>query len=128
MILGIGNDLIEVHRIQSILQSKRSAKFLQRILTPEEQHLAKQRQKEMATFVAGRFSAKEAVAKALGYGIGEKLRFIDIEILPDPHGKPTVYIHAEARSRCVLRTNFQLHLSISHTARYASAVAIYEQV
>jgi holo-[acyl-carrier protein] synthase len=115
MISGIGIDIVELDRIKSIIE--RQPKFIQRILTKNEQlmfeKLASQRKIE---FLAGRFAAKEAFAKANGTGIGTELSFLDIEIQKDPKGKPYI-------SLPLLQG---VHLSISHSRDYAVAQVIIE--
>lgn len=87
MIKGIGLDIVEISRIQHMLE--RQPKFMKRILTGKEEDvffsLSKQRQVE---YVAGRFAAKEVYAKANRTGIGTALSFQDIEISKDENGKP----------------------------------------
>mgnify|MGYP001455797397 FL=1 len=117
MIVGIGIDIVELERIQSLLE--RNRKFLDRILTPREREqfdqLAPARQVE---FLAGRFAAKEAYAKALGTGIGRHVSFQDIEIVSDEYGKPSI---------AACRDGEVIHLSISHSRDYAIAQVIIER-
>ncbi|RHW34869.1 holo-ACP synthase [Neobacillus notoginsengisoli] len=116
MIIGIGLDLIEIDRISDLL--KRQERFPNRILTLAElevfESLPSKRQVE---FLAGRFAAKEAYAKALGTGIGELLSFQDIEIAKDELGKPFFQKPAGRRT----------HLSITHTKQYAAAQVVIEE-
>ncbi|HLO10874.1 MAG TPA: holo-ACP synthase [Pseudoneobacillus sp.] len=116
MISGIGIDIIELDRIKTIIN--RQPKFIQRILTENEQlkfeKLSSQRKIE---FLAGRFAAKEAFAKANGTGIGNELSFLDIEIESDLKGKPQI----------ILPIQKGVHLSISHSRDYAIAQVIIEQ-
>ncbi|MEC1722395.1 holo-ACP synthase [Schinkia azotoformans] len=117
MIKGIGIDIVELNRVRTIQQ--RQPKFSKRILTENEMKifevLSKSRQIE---FLAGRFSAKEAYAKAKGTGFGESLSFLDIEILPDPLGKPEI----KTKEKEIV------HLSISHSREYAVAQVIIEEI
>ncbi|HYK73441.1 MAG TPA: holo-ACP synthase [Pseudoneobacillus sp.] len=116
MIFGLGVDIIELDRIKTIIE--RQPKFIQRILTKKEQmsfeQLNTQRKIE---FLAGRFAAKEAFAKAKGTGIGKELSFLDIEIEPDDKGKPCI----------ILPMKEGVHLSISHSRDYAIAQVIIEK-
>lgn len=117
MIRGIGIDIVELDRIQAAID--RSDSFAKRILTEQEHahflELSKRRQVE---FLAGRFSAKEAFSKAFGTGIGTKLSFQEIEILPNENNKPIV--RAEKFSG-------RVHVSISHSREYAVAQIILEE-
>lgn len=116
MIYGIGVDLVELERIKEILT--RQEKFPKRILTPSEykryNQLSAHRQIE---FLAGRFAAKEAFSKAMGTGIGHKVSFQDLEVLPNKKNKPI------AKS-----TVFSggIHVSISHSKIYAIAQILLE--
>ncbi|MCA1057083.1 holo-ACP synthase [Rossellomorea aquimaris] len=116
MIKGIGLDIVELHRIRTIVG--RQPKLIKRVLTPREQdHLASLTEARAIEFLAGRFAAKEAFAKANGTGIGRSLSFQDIEISKDEYGKPffskPAGIHA--------------HLSITHSKEFAAAQVIIEE-
>lgn len=118
MIIGTGIDIVELIRIKETLHRHQS--FVKRILTAKEQEifnsLSNSRKIE---FLAGRFAAKEAFAKAIGTGIGKKLSWQDVEIIPDIQGKPKV----------IAKENFgNVHLSISHSKEYAIANVIIERV
>jgi holo-[acyl-carrier protein] synthase len=132
MIVGVGTDILEIARVARILQGNLSARFLRKILTPAEQQLAAGQGSRRAQFVAGRFAAKEAVAKAIGCGLGDPLQFQHIEILPDEHGKPHCRIDAAVwpALRDVLAVSDQqshhLHISISHSENHAQAFAVLE--
>jgi holo-[acyl-carrier protein] synthase len=131
MIVGIGTDIVEIERIATILSGASGEKFLERILTPAEQVLAAargaQHEARRAQFVAGRFAAKEAVAKAFGCGIGDPLSFQHIEILHDSLGKPQCVVATTVYERLGLNvTDSRMHISISHTAGHATAFAVLE--
>ncbi|MFD3450448.1 holo-ACP synthase [Microbacteriaceae bacterium 4G12] len=115
MIIGTGIDIIELERIEKLLETQ--PKFLERILTKREleavERLGGQRKVE---FVAGRFAAKEAYSKAMGTGIGKEVSFVDIEIMNDERGKPVI----SAPSSHIL------HVSISHSRQFAVAQVIIE--
>jgi holo-[acyl-carrier protein] synthase len=118
-ILGIGNDIVEIHRIhESIAQY--GERFLERLFTAEERAYCSKHQDPVPHF-AGRFSAKEAIVKALGVGFGKEVGWHDIEILNDAHGKPVVTFSPAAAARL---SNPKVLVSISHCKLYATAVAI----
>lgn len=104
MIKGIGLDVITITRIKELFE--KNNQFMTRLLTKEEQEvfnqLGKYRQLE---FLAGRFSTKEALAKALGTGIGAQLSLQDITVLNDEKGKPFI-ICAKVKDK--------IHVSITH--------------
>jgi len=130
VIIGIGHDVSEIERIARVLKSTAGERFLKRILTDGERELAKgyigQR---LYTFTAGRFAAKEAVVKALGCGIGQKVGFSDIAIVPDEAGKPCCSLSESAWERLGLdREGTRIHVTITHERSLASAFAVAEQL
>lgn len=126
MIIGIGMDLVEISRVQKIIGTPEGERFLQRVLTEREQKLAGERKGRLAEFTAGRFAAKEAVVKALGCGIGAKVGFQDIEVLPEPEGRPAVTLSPSSAERAGLAADARIHLSITHTKETAAAYAVIE--
>lgn len=129
IIYGIGHDIIEIGRITAILERSTGQAFMRRVLTDAERTLAEQRAARLAEFVAGRFAAKEAISKAFGCGIGGKLSFTDISILPAEGGRPVVCISDEAWHRLGLQEQqHTVHISITHQPAMASAFAVVERV
>lgn len=116
---GIGNDIIEIERIESAHKEHGDA-FLKRLFTEREKAYCLTCQNPYPR-LAGRFAAKEAIAKALGTGFGAELSWHDIEILPDERGKPVPHLSGTLRD---LYPDLELHVSISHAKAYATAVAI----
>ncbi|WP_316572733.1 holo-ACP synthase [Neobacillus sp. YIM B06451] len=116
MIKGIGIDLIEIGRIRELLEKQ--GRFPDRILTVrEKEEYSQLPDGRRAEYLAGRFAAKEAFAKALGTGIGTSLSFQDIEIAKDTLGKPYF----------ALPVGSNAHLSITHTKEYAAAYVVIEE-
>jgi holo-[acyl-carrier protein] synthase len=111
----LGCDIADIRRIKRSYE-KYGTVFLNKFLTQREQDIYYKRGGR-ATFLAGRFAAKEAVSKALGTGIG-KLGFTDIEILPNDNGQPNLTVSGYSFSKC--------EISISHSKDYAMAVCILE--
>lgn len=120
MILGIGNDIVEVARIKAIL-ARHPQRFLDRVFTSHEQDYCLKR-KDPALHLAGRFAAKEAIVKALGTGFSQGLSWLDFEIRNDPKGKPIVALSSFAQE---LFGDLSLLISMSHCREYATAVAIW---
>ncbi|MCP4354083.1 MAG: holo-ACP synthase [Proteobacteria bacterium] len=119
MIIGIGTDICHTSRI------KVSTHFAERILTSAEIVLfnaIKDNQKQ--NFLAKRFSAKESISKAFGFGIGGAIGFQDIEITSDTKGKPVVEISTQAKEK--LPTFSSVHLSISDEKEYVVTFAVVE--
>jgi holo-[acyl-carrier protein] synthase len=112
MIVRVGIDVVEVERIA---RAMRSPGFLKRILTPCERETI-----TTPLRVAGRWAAKEAIAKAVGVG----LTWQDVEILNDPSGEPV----ATVRHALFEAAGHRLHLSISHEKGIAAAVAVLERI
>lgn len=130
MIYGIGHDVVEIKRINRIIEGSRREAFLQRILTLDEQAFAQERAGRLSEFAAGRFAAKEAVSKAFGCGIGKLIGFQDMTVLPLPGGRPAVQLTEAAWERLELPDNgvYNIHLSITHQTELASAFAVVEYV
>jgi holo-[acyl-carrier protein] synthase len=122
MILGIGNDIVEIDRIRAVI-ARYPQRFINRLFTPSEQEYCLKR-KDPALHFAGRFAAKEAVVKALGTGFTQNLTWLDIEIRHDSKGKPGVFF---SRSSASLLGDPILCVSISHCHQYATAIAIWTQ-
>ena len=123
MVIGIGNDITECERIQEILE-KHGPLFLDHFLTPKE----KEESSGRLSYYAGRWAAKEAVAKALGCGIGEHCALTDLEIINDPQGKPEVTLSGAAKDTAARLNVSKVHLSISHEKHYAVATAMLESL
>lgn len=122
MIFGIGTDIVNIKRIAN-LYTKNSTLFLKKILHEEELTIfssippAKQ-----ASYLAKRFAAKEAFAKALGTGIGpNNLSFRDIIILNDAMGKPTLSLSSQHQEKLL---NKQAHISLADEKEYAVAFVV----
>jgi len=123
MIKGIGIDLIEVKRIKKAM--KREG-FLERYFTENEIMMFEEHHMNPLK-VAGNFCTKEAIVKMFGTGF-RNIRLIDIEVLRDDLGKPTVHLqHRATELSSRLRIDY-VHVSISNTADYVTAVAIGERL
>lgn len=124
MILGTGIDIIDVQRIEAAFE-KFGDRFLQRILRPAEMAYCFSH-KVPGPFLAARFAGKEAISKAFGTGIGGHLGWQDIEICRKESGEPYVVLHDKGELLLRERGARIVHLSLSHTATQATAVAILE--
>jgi len=123
-ILGIGVDLVEISRIGGLLE-RHGERFLSRVFTEgERRHACKS--VRPAERLAGRFAVKEAVLKALGTGKSQGIRWIDVETLPDPAGKPVVRLHGQAVRWLKWKGGGHFHVSIAHDGGKAIAFAILE--
>jgi holo-[acyl-carrier protein] synthase len=124
MILGVGIDIIEVERIRAS-HEKFGERFLKRILRPEEIAYCFSHA-QPAPFLAARFSAKEAISKAFGTGIGRQLGWQDMEVRRKESGQPYVVLHDNGQLLFANLHARAIHLSLSHTNFYASAIAVLE--
>lgn len=114
MIKGIGLDIVEIDRIQKIMN--RTDKFQRRILSERESIIFEQlSENRKIEFLAGRFAAKEAYSKAYGTGIREGCEFHQIEIINNELGKPELFFDGQAVNGFV---------SITHSRDYAAAQVI----
>lgn len=115
-----GVDIIEIERIQQAI-GRWGARFLGRIYTESELRLCQQSPPALAV----RFAGKEAVMKALGTG-ARGVSWREIEILPDPLGKPLVYLYGKAQKRAANLGLDGLAISLSHSREYAVAFVVGE--
>ena len=120
MIVGIGNDIIEIERIEKAISKEG---FKNKIYTQRELENIEKRGNRTETY-AGIFSAKEAISKAIGTGVRE-FSLTDLEILNDDLGKP--YVVVSEKLNKILKNkkeDYQIEISISHSRKYATAMAI----
>ena len=124
MIIGIGVDIAEIARVDR-LHGKFGDRFARRILTADEL-VEYDRRNKSSSFLAMRFAAKEAVAKACGTGIGEELGFHSMQIDNDAQGKPELRF-LDAAGPLVERLQIRNALiSLSDEKHYVVAMAVLE--
>ena len=124
MIVGLGVDIAEVDRIQSVIESS-GERFLRRIYTPAERAYCEQFKNKYERF-AGRFAAKEAAMKALGTGWRRGVRWVDFEVVREAGGRPTISLGGAAKEIAAQLGVRRISLSITHTAAQALAQVIFE--
>jgi holo-[acyl-carrier protein] synthase len=124
MITGLGVDIVEISRIQKLLD-RFGEKIAHRLLTEQEFAKFKQRNSS-ATFLASRFAAKEAASKALGTGISGGMSFRSIEVVNDERGKPELHLHDVAFSLGQQQKITRSLLSLSDEKHYAVAMVVME--
>lgn len=124
MIYGIGTDIVEVSRIQGSLD-RHGVAFANRILTVEE-WLAFEQSNIQARFLAKRFAAKEAFAKALGTGLRAPAMFQNISVVHDDLGKPVLDFKPKLQALLDQRGICNQHLSISDEKELAVAFVVLE--
>jgi len=123
MIVGIGTDILEISRMEVALE--RTPALAKRILSPIELEQFSNANNQ-ARFLAKRFSAKEAVVKALGTGIGRGVSWQHMEISKDEYGRPEVSLSDGALQRAQSLGIKQMHLSYSDEKDYIVAFAVAE--
>ena len=120
MILGIGTDIVQVSRLEKSLD-----KIGSRAFTACELDYA-QKSTHCCEHLAGRWAAKEALAKALGCGFGERCSWLDIEVINTASGQPEIHLSGRTLQTFLLMGGQKIHLSISHEKEYATAFVIVE--
>lgn len=125
MIHGIGTDIVEVSRIEDSLARFGDA-FAERILT-EQEWLAFSQSQTKARFLAKRFAAKEAFAKALGTGLRAPATFQNIGITHDDLGKPVLVLAPPLQTLLDEKRIIHQHLSISDEKALAVAFVVLEK-
>jgi holo-[acyl-carrier protein] synthase len=124
VIYGIGTDIVRIQRIDKNLQ-RYGDRFASRILSDDEFE-GFQASARKAHFLAKRFAAKEAAAKALGTGFRGGLSLRDVSVTHDELGKPMLDFSPKGREQLKARSIGGTHLSISDEHDYALAFVTFE--
>ncbi len=124
MILGIGNDLCDIRRIEKTI-ARFGERFLVRVFTEEERRRAFSRAKPASTF-AKRFAAKEAMTKALGTGFRFGVYFSDIGVVNAATGRPTLALTGGAARHLARITpeGYEARIDLTLTDEYPLAEAV----
>ena len=124
MILGIGTDIIDIRRIENIIQ-KYGNKFKKRCFSINEIKRSENQLKTINSY-AKRYAAKEACSKALGTGLARGIFWKDIEVKNNKYGKPLIILHNKALNRINKMTNkdYRIEVSLSDEKNYAIANVI----
>ena len=131
MILGIGNDLIDIRRVEKTLD-RFGARFVERVFTDVERRKSDRRAARAASY-AKRFAAKEACAKALGTGVPRRgVYWRDLGVVNLPSGKPTMHLTEGAARRLEEMTpegmKAQVDITITDDYPFAQAIVIISAV
>ena len=124
MIVGLGVDIAEVPRIKAAIE-RHGEPFLRRIFTPNEVKYCERFKNKFERY-AGRFAAKEATMKALGTGWNRGVRWVDLEVVRELSGRPTIALAGEAAKIAAQLGVKRISLSITHTEAQALAQVIFE--
>ena len=124
MILGLGNDVIDIRRIEATLE-RYGDRFVQRIFTDVEQRKSERRSQRAASY-AKRFAAKEACSKALGTGLRDGVFWRDMGVVNLPSGRPTLVLTGGAAAQLARITpaGYTARIDLTITDDYPTAQAI----
>ncbi|MHC4840912.1 MAG: holo-ACP synthase [Planctomycetota bacterium] len=123
-IVGIGTDIVDVARIQKLLDEKPD-EFLSRVFTETEIDYCRTK-KRPAVHYAARFAAKEAFMKAIGTGWAKGVGFGQIGVINDDDGAPSLVLTEQALTCMADAGATKTHVTASHTNEYATATVILE--
>lgn len=130
MILGLGNDTVDIRRIERSIE-RYGERFLNRIFTEMERAKSDRRRARAASY-AKRFAAKEACSKALGTGMSMGVFFHDMGVENEPSGRPVLRLTGGAAARLAELTpqayRAEIHLSITDDFPLAQAIVIISAV
>jgi holo-[acyl-carrier protein] synthase len=128
MIIGIGNDIIDIRRIEKTI-ARHGQRFIDRVYTDVEKRKSERRAQRVASY-AKRFAAKEACSKALGTGLSNGVFWRDMGVVNLPSGKPTLHLTngaAEQLARLIpAGKSAAIHLTMTDEHPYAQAIVIIE--
>jgi len=124
MIVGLGVDIAEIDRIEAAMR-RHGHSFVERIFTPAEIAYC-ERHRNQAERFAGRFAAKEAAMKALGTGWAHGVRWVDIEVVRERGGKPTLRLSGASLEIAGRLGVKNIALTITHSGNTALALVIFE--
>jgi holo-[acyl-carrier protein] synthase len=124
LIVGLGVDIAEVERVKGAIE-RHGEVFLRRVYTAREREYCERFKNKFERY-AGRFAAKEAVMKALGTGWSLGVRWVDVEVVREKGGRPTIALAGEAKNVAERLGVKHIALSITHTESQAFAEVIFE--
>jgi holo-[acyl-carrier protein] synthase len=130
MIIGLGNDIVDIRRVERTLE-RYGSRFIDRIFTETEKRRSDRRAARAASY-AKRFAAKEACSKALGTGFRSGVFWKDMGVVNEPSGRPTMVLTGGAKAALDRLTppghDVRIHLTITDDFPYAQAIVMIEAV
>lgn len=126
MVRAVGIDVCDVARLARALEGEAGRRLRERVFTPEECAYCEGRGAARLESYAARFAAKEAVAKALGTGIGAALAWRDVEVVRAGTAPPALRLGGRARTLAAERGVERWHVALSHAAGVAVAMVVAE--
>jgi len=124
LIIGMGVDIAEVDRVKAVIE-RQGERFLKRVYTEKEIAYCENSKNKYERY-AGRFAAKEAAMKALGTGWRRGVRWVDVEVVRNASGRPSIELRGEARKIAERMGVKSIAMSLTHTAEQAMAQVIFE--
>jgi holo-[acyl-carrier protein] synthase len=124
VIVGLGVDIAEVARIRASIE-RHGEHFLRRVFTSDEIAYCESHRNKYERY-AGRFAAKEAAMKALGTGWRRGVRWVDLEVVRQPSGRPTLELRGVSRQIADQLGVKHISMTITHTDSQALAQVIFE--
>ena len=128
MIFGVGTDICDVRRITATL-ARRGERFAEKVLGPHEIEVFRSRRAKVeargVSYLATRFSAKEAFSKAIGMGMRMPMTWRDCEVVKAPSGKPQIRLHG-ALAEWFEARGLQAHVSVTDETDYAASFVVVE--
>ena len=128
MIYGVGTDICDVRRIAQTL-ARRGERFAERVLGPHEIEVFRERRAKVeargVSYLATRFSAKEAFSKAIGMGMRMPMTWRDCEVVKAPSGQPQIRLHGALAAWFEAR-RLQAHVSVTDETDYAASFVVVE--
>lgn len=129
MIYGIGTDVCDIRRIAATVARRGGDRFAERVLGPEELQVFHARRARVAarglSFLATRFSAKEAFSKAVGLGIRMPMTWRACQVLNEPSGKPVLRLSGELAAWFEAR-GLVAHVTVTDETDYAASFVVVE--
>ncbi len=128
MVHGIGTDICDIRRIAAAL-ARHGDRFAERVLGPDELRVFHARRARVqargVSYLATRFSAKEAFSKAIGLGLRSPMRWRDCETLNLPSGQPIIRLHGDLAAWFAAR-GLVAHVSVTDESDYATSFVVVE--
>ncbi|MES2100286.1 MAG: holo-ACP synthase [Pseudomonadota bacterium] len=128
MIFGVGTDVCDVRRIAATL-ARRGERFAEKVLGPHEIEVFRSRRAKVeargVSYLATRFSAKEAFSKAIGMGMRMPMTWRDCEVVKAASGKPQIRLHG-ALAEWFEARGLQAHVSVTDETDYAASFVVVE--
>lgn len=128
MVHGIGTDICDIRRIAAAL-ARHGDRFAERVLGPDELRVFHARRARVqargVSYLATRFSAKEAFSKAIGLGLRAPMRWRDCETLNLPSGQPIIRLHGDLAAWFAAR-GLVAHVSVTDESDYATSFVVVE--